>query len=248
MPQFLIDKRSISNNIAIIADDDAHHITSVLRLKAGDWIVLTDGEGRRWRSTLKEVGRKEILAELTSLLPVPKNNARITLAQSVIKHDRMEWIVQKAVELGCTNIIPVTTERTIPRLKTDTSEKKISRWQKIAVEAMKQCGAAFTPTVTKLKSFKELVDDTTAGRSKAIMFFEGEERTPLKDILNKDASDVTIIIGPEGGFSKEEVDLARSKGVHTAGLGPLILRVETAAIAAITLVQEMTGYFERMPV
>lgn len=250
MPQFLIKKDAINSDTATITGDDAHHITSVLRLRVGDWIVLTDGEGHRWRSKLTEVGKKQITAHLTEPLQQPEQKTSITLAQSVIKPDRMEWVIQKSVELGCAKIIPITTERTIPRLKNETSEKKISRWQKIAIEAMKQCGASYTPVISELSNFKDLIIKSK-NYSKAILFFEGEDKARLRDIFNSEdlkEENILIIIGPEGGFSKEEIDLARATGVVTAGLGPLILRVETAAIASLTLVQEMTGYFDKLPV
>jgi 16S rRNA (uracil1498-N3)-methyltransferase len=258
MPQFLITPEAIKGETATITGKDAHHITRVLRLKKGDWIVLTNGEGKRWRAEIVNASPKHVSAQLANLLTCQLANFGITLAQALIKHDRFEWIVQKAVELGCSHIVPFTSERTIPKFWSSALQgaptshdaqpkgccSKIIRWQKIALEAAKQCGTAVRPTVEAPVPFARLIERLDRSGTN-ILFYEGETTVNLSTC--KLANLPTVIIGPEGGFSLDEVAKAKEAGVATCGLGPLILRVETASIAAITLVQNKLGYFDKPP-
>lgn len=239
MPQFFIDSSSIKNGVATVTGDDARHITKVLRLAAGDWIVLSDGFGRSWRGTIILAGTKEVKIDVKELPPSGNNSTTIRLCQAIVKHDKFEWVIQKAVELGCNEIIPFTSDRTIPKFH----DGKIIRWQKIAHEAAKQCGTRFMPKVLAPVAFPKLISSVCDPKDKSVLFFEGEDKLPITEVDISGSPVVNIIIGPEGGFSKEEAELAKSSGVITSGLGPLILRVETAAIAALTVIQYKLGYF-----
>lgn len=239
MPQFLINKASIKDNIATISGNDAKHISQVLRLKTGDWLMLTDGCGNRWQGKIISSSTKNVSASLTILPSNDQTTEPITLAQAMIKSDRFEWIIQKSVELGCSQIIPFTSERTI------ISGSKQERWQKIAFEAAKQCGTAIRPKIEEPISFNELLKRLKQFQ-RTILFWEGEQSQTLsnpKPVTRN--SQTLLIIGPEGGFTKDEVNSAKEAGAVTCSLGPLILRVETAAIAAITLMQFRLGYFDR---
>ncbi len=258
MPQFLIEPSAIKDHVATITGKDARHISQVLRLSKGDWLMLTDGQGNRWKSTIVAIEPNKVVAVAQDFSPAnfgrPEGlrykSTNITLAQALIKHDRFEWIVQKAVELGASRIVPFTSERTIPKFA--ASSNKPARWQKIALEAAKQCGTTLRPTVEEPVPFLKLLTRLKPSETN-ILFYEGETSTNLSDLAppngrvrHADAGTV-IIIGPEGGFSLDEVRRAKEAGVVTCGLGPLILRVETASIAALTLVQNMRGYFDEPP-
>ena len=240
MPHFFIDPRSIKGNFAKIGGSDARHISSVLRLQAGDWLMLSDGSGRRWRGEIVTSSPKDVLIRILALKKAAPSQRPIRLCQALVKHDKFEWIVQKSVELGCSEVAPFASERTVPKFKTG----KIERWQKIAAEAAKQCGSPFVPNIGPIVTYENLIKDIARGNKKAFLFFEGEEKVPLSKASIDNSGPLNLIIGPEGGFAEQEVALAGSAGCEACGLGPLILRVETAAIAAIALVQYRLGYFE----
>jgi len=240
MPHFFIDPRTIKDGRALISGADAKHIFSVLRLKASDWLVLSDGKGTSYRGEIVSISKKEVKILVTAIKQATPPVNRIRLCQALVKHDKFEWIIQKAVELGCQDIIPFTSERTVPTYRSE----KLERWQKIAREAAKQCGTSFIPKISSSVSFKELIENIVKDKSEALLFFEGEEKSPLSKIVICEQGPLNLIIGPEGGFAKEEIATAKKAGIKMAGLGPLILRVETAAIAGISLVQYRLGYFE----
>ncbi len=258
MPQFLIEPSAVKDNVATITGKDARHISQVLRLKKGDWLMLTDGQGNRWKAVILSISPKEVVAVAQDFSPAnigrPEGlrykSTNITLAQAVIKHDRLEWIIQKAVELGCSRIVPFTSERTIPKFA--GTPHKPARWQKIALEAAKQCGTTLRPTVEEPVPFLNLLTRLKPSETN-ILFYEGETSANLSSLAPPDGgvqhadAGTVVMIGPEGGFSSDEVKKAKEAGVVTCGLGPLILRVETASIAALTLVQQRLGYFERPP-
>jgi 16S rRNA (uracil1498-N3)-methyltransferase len=240
MPQFLIKKSDIHGDEARIIGSDARHIATVLRLKAGDWIRLTDGEGGLYRAVITASSPKLVSVKLKPLVNSTGGVGRIVLAQALTKHDKFEWVIQKSVELGCQRIIPFVSDRVVPRFA--ASDSRLVRFGKIAEQAAKQCGAAVMPQISDITDFAGLLKDF--GRYSCVVFFwEGEEKKGLRDI-EMGKGDVLVVIGPEGGFSEKEVALAREKGATIANLGPLILRTETAAIAAVTLVQYKLGYFD----
>lgn len=245
MPQFLVENLKPAQKTAEITGPDAKHITSVFRLADGDKLVVTDGRGKRWRAEILSSSAKKIEIRLLEELASPAGHSKITLAQAVIKHDRLETIIQKSVELGVSKIIPFTSSRTIPHFGDETSVKKHARWQKIAQEAAKQCGASVLPVVGQITTFENLIK-LFSSYENIILFYEGETKNSLQKI-KFNPGNTLVIIGPEGGFSPDDVEKAIGHKAVTCGLGPLILRVETASLAAITLLQERLGYFSATP-
>ena len=244
----MIEKElAVGSSIEIIGDD-AHHISHVLRLNVGDWIVLSDGKGSRFKCSITTLGKKAVSAKVIEKLP-DLNLTNITLAQAVTKHDKFEFIIQKAIELGVTKIIPFTSERTIPKFSDNASETKIERWNKIATEAAKQCGLPIKPIVEPITKINELINSPETYENK-MFFYEGEEETTPKKYFNSAKPQelknlrTIIIIGPEGGFTSKEVEAAKESGFTTLKLGPLIMRAETAAISAVTLTQYFLKYFD----
>lgn len=242
MPQFLISPSAIKNGVVAVTGKDAKHIANVLRLKKGDWLMLTDGRGNRFKGEIVSASSKEISVKILNAVASGQSSS-VILAQALIKRERFELILQKAVELGCSKIIPFTSERT------SILPNKQNRWQKIADEAAKQCGTAFRPVVTAPAPFPKLL--SIEAPKQVFLFYEGENSQTL-DAINLSAQapkhlGTMLIIGPEGGFTSNEIAAAKKAGVVTLGLGPLILRAETAAIAALTLVQHKLGYFNQTP-
>ncbi len=234
MPQFFIDKSLVSGNETEISGRDAHHIIDVLRLKAGDWLVLSDGGGRSFRAKIRSAEAKKVVAVIEAEIAGAQPANSPALAFAVIKHDRSEWIIQKAVELGCRHIVPFYCSRTVP--KYSSAEKKIGRWREIAMEAAKQSGLPFVPQVDLPCDFEKLCE-LFANYEKTILFWEGETHEGLRSVVSGLRSQLLLVIGPEGGFEESEVARSKAAGAETVSLGRQILRVETAAIVALALVQ-----------
>ncbi|MCL2633182.1 MAG: 16S rRNA (uracil(1498)-N(3))-methyltransferase [Oscillospiraceae bacterium] len=224
--------RFFSNDINL-SETDLHHAKSVLRMKQGDKLIICDGKGTDY---ICEFGENIKIIETVKNETEP--SIHIRLFQCLPKSDKMDMIVQKAVELGVVEIVPVISRRVIAR------SDKITRWNKIAYEAAKQCGRGIVPRVSEVRKFdeavKELNNDTLG-----IIFYEcGGER--LNEILPKRdyvgiVPYIGMFIGSEGGFTEEEIELANSHGIVTATLGKRILRVETAPIVALSLLMNLTG-------
>jgi len=241
MPQFFIDRPFESGGEVEITGRDAHHIIDVLRLKAGDWLVLSDGKGRSFKSEVISAASRRVRTIIKEEVRRKAATEPPALAFAVIKHDRSEWIIQKAVELGCRHIIPFYCRRTIPKFRSD----KNKRWQEIALEAAKQSGLPFIPQVEQPADFDKLCS-LFPDYEKTILLWEGETQRDIRSIkfplLCKEGSgEVLLIVGPEGGFDEQEIDKAKTCGAATVSLGQQILRVETAAIAALAVVQYELG-------
>jgi len=243
VPQFFIDQEFDVASQVELRGSDAKHIVQVLRLSAGDWLVLSDGSGKSYEAEILEASKRSVVAQIKSLRSERKISD-LTLAIAITKHDKTEAVIQKSVELGIARIIPFHSERTVPRLVEDLTDKKMERWQKIAMEAAKQSGLPFRPSIGRIISFNEMLRIMPRFVA-SILFWEGENQRGIadyKDLLAQDGKKL-IIIGPEGGFSKEEVENAHAAEIVTASLGQQILRVETAAIAALSICQYESGEF-----
>lgn len=221
---------------------DAHHATHVLRLKPGDEVIVVDPRGTAARVRLGINRLSEI--PLTFIEKIDDNSEpsiSVYLAQGLAKGDKMDYIVQKAVELGVSKVIPLLAERSVVRYDAAKRSNRRERWQKIALEAAKQCNRLIIPEVTDFQDMKMLLSEYGHDFMK-IMLYEGEKKEGLKTLLkNCQARAILLLIGPEGGFSSEEVDFCLRHGVSTGSIGPRILRTETAALAALSVVMYECG-------
>lgn len=233
---FLPPEKLVSRQIAITGEQ-ARYLSLVHRIKPGEQLIIFDGLGNQYTCKILQSRRKEIIAEQMKKEPYSaESSIAITLAQGIAKGDKMDLIIQKSTELGVKKIIPLITERTQIR-HTD----KIDRWRKIALSASQQSGREKIPEITEPTSFEEFLERQKTGHG--IIFSEEEKERNLKKILNdfQGAIEITLLVGPEGGFSKSEVITASENGFATISLGPRILRTETAAITAISIVQYELG-------
>tara|TARA_B100001123_G_C15213151_1_gene988120 strand:- start:407 stop:1138 length:732 start_codon:yes stop_codon:yes gene_type:complete len=240
MHRFFVGKTNILNNSIVIQGSDAAHISTVLRLRSGDEIQVFDGKGLIYLVRLEDVKNRSVKGEIVSSKKVDTESPlKIHLGQSLIKGNKFDVVLRKSVELGVQTITPLLTERTI--LKGD-NDKKIPRWKKIIEESSKQCGISSIPEISE--SVTKLDDYCRQAKSSnlKLMFWEMETEKGLKDIkpINTPLS-VNILIGPEGGFTLEEVETARSYGFQTLGLGPRIFRAETAPLVVLSLLQSRWG-------
>jgi len=235
MPRFFVDKRNIFENEIIIDGEDVAHITKVLRMKIGDEMTLCDGEKNDYRVEIIDIDKKYIKCKI---ITVEQNKSEpkvfVTLFQGIPKSDKMEYIIQKCTELGISKIVPVNTKRCVAKVK---DNNKISRWQKIAMEASKQSQRGIVPQVCGVMGFEEALKELLKCDI-SILPYEEEKENNLKshlDSFGNDVETVGIMIGPEGGFDKEEVEMAKALGIKTITLGNRILRTETAGEAVLAI-------------
>jgi len=234
MDYFFVDPDDVVENHLAIKGDEYRHLSRVLRKKAGDHVMVTDGKGRMHEAIIRSLGRTS--AECSILhtferLNEPKIN--VTLAISPLKNPaRLDFVVEKATELGVTTIIPLVCERTIPK------HEKHLRLQKLAAAAMKQCGRCVLPTVFVLTRFDTLVSNAGQYQLKLIPHERTEQSQFIGSVMkhHAEAKSALILIGPEGGFTEEEIKLAADHGFVAISLGPRRLRSETAALSAMSWV------------
>ena len=243
MRRFKIDARAIDKSACVIRDPDANHIVNVLRLKAGDRVVLFDGAGQEYEAVIAQIIRGEVRLSIErSRRCQVESPVRITLAQGFLKDKKMDTLIRQLTELGISRWIPFFGARSVPRPDTKRLARRAARWQKIADEALKQCGRAQAPRIETVADFSEMLRLAGASAVKLI-FWEAEEAAfpEIKLVTGTDHREVFIVLGPEGGLTAGEIELARQAGFVSVSLGPRILRAETATIAAGTLVQYLYG-------
>jgi len=239
MRRFFVDPKKIEGDTVEITGSDVKHIRDVLRMKAGDKIIAVDGSSAELTVVLTEIHDEQIIGRIEERAsPLKEPEVQVTLAQSVPKADKMELIIKMCTELGVYEFIPVLSERVIVR---GDFSKKIERWQRIAEEASKQSGRALVPAVKPAEEFKGLLSRLGAW-DKAVMPWEvHKEDTIDKTFKALTPRKVLLFIGPEGGYSHAEAEAAGANGVALVTLGKRILRVETAAPTAVTLLMNKFG-------
>ena len=248
MRRFFTEPQNISGNTVQIIED-AKHIEKVLRMQCGDQILVFDGTGYEYTARITSVSKTVCTAEiLDKQLSLSEPKTHITLFQGLPKSGKMELIVQKAVELGVSRIVPVMMERCVTKIANSAAgAEKAKRWNKVSVEAAKQCGRGLIPQVSEPVDFKTAVGELSR-LELPLMPYEvlgHEGHCDLKTVLSehKDATEIGILVGPEGGFAESEAEYAKAMGVHTIGLGKRILRTETVSGAVIPVIMFDKGEF-----
>ncbi len=238
MPRFFCE--TIQGEQAVIGGEDARHIAKSLRMKEGDPLTLNDCQGTDYQGRILRLERDQVVVEILSRSPSAQEpSVRVRLYQALPKGDKFEWIIQKAVELGVDEIIPVMTRRCVSRPDPASMEKKRARYQRVALEAAKQSMRGKVPQIGPLVDFSQAIREMAAGE-RAILFYE-EATQPLEEQLSGQFSHLSILVGSEGGFDREEVEQARELGIGVATLGKRILRCETAPLAALAAIMYATG-------
>ena len=220
-------------------DHVAHHAREVLRLRAGDRVHVFDGCGHEFEAVLEAVTRREVVAHLEkAVVPRPEPDLRLVLAVSPLKGDRMELVIQKATELGVAEIWPVVTARTDAAARPALQGSRQERWERVASGAAEQCGRAIVPAVAPSQTLGGLLGLGLPERR--IVFLETAGHPPLAATEPRPA-EVLALVGPVGGFEPHEVERLMAAGFQTRSLGPRVLRSETAAVAAVALLQFLWG-------
>ena len=246
MYRFYVSADQLAEKEVFISGGDVNHIKNVLRLEVGDWIVACDGNGTDYVSRIQSICSDEVVASIEKVQPTGTElPVRITLFQGMPKKDKLELIIQKAVELGACEIVPVMTKRTVVKLSEEKKiNKRLERWQSIAYAAAKQCDRGIIPTVHKPVSYEEalaMADQLDYNVIQYELQTGMEEARKIVDQACKQRS-LGIFIGPEGGFEPEEVERAMTRNIHPMTLGKRILRTETAGMALLSILMfQMQG-------
>lgn len=220
-------------------EDAAHYVRSVLRLKQDQNIVLFNGQGGEYLSRFSEVSRKNVRVEIETYQDRDvESSLSVTLGMGISRGDRMDWAVQKAVELGVTQMTPLMTERCVTKLNDDKKQQRLQHWQHIVQHAAEQSGRTCLPLMSDIAELSDWVAQQRGLR----VFLDPYAEQTLAD-LQPDKQHITLLSGPEGGFSDRERQIAQSAGFVPVRLGARILRTETAVLSALSAVQTLWGDF-----
>jgi 16S rRNA (uracil1498-N3)-methyltransferase len=223
-----------------IEGDAANHIARVLRLEPGDPLTVFDGRGDEYAARIEAIRKGAVIVEVQERSASERESPlSLTLAQGVSRGERMDWVVQKATELGVTRIIPVLTERTVVNLDARQAERRLQHWQGIAVAACEQCGRARIPDIAPPVALQAFLGRSTCERAARLLL--SPAGTLRVDDLSPPEHGLLVLIGPEGGLAEAEQRAALAAGFQAVRLGPRVLRTETAAVAALTLLQHKFG-------
>lgn len=237
MYRFFVSPESISEGMVRITGGDVAHISHVLRMKVGEEIVISDQSDLDYYCEITSISREEVLAKVRFTEPQGRElPISITLLQGLPKGDKMELILQKAVELGAVRVVPVETARSVVRLDEKKAKSKVERWNAIAEGAAKQSGRGIVPPVTRVMNLKEALSLVKEEGLQLIVPYENARgMQELKTLLRSPlAGSYAILIGPEGGLEEREVEMAKEAGAKVVSLGARILRTETAGMALIS--------------
>jgi 16S rRNA (uracil1498-N3)-methyltransferase len=244
MRHFYIDPTGAIQSLINIEGSEAHHIKNVLRLKPGDPLKLFDGTGSEYEAVIRNFDGETVKVEIQRKLRIPViSGVRILVAQAFLKEKKMDDLVRQLTELGIAGWIPFFSQRSIARPEKKRLAGRIQRWNRIATEALKQCRRKNMPEISKSLSFDEMLKYSEKCDLK-IVFWENETAPVTREFGSKTdhpLKSIMIMLGPEGGFTEQEIERARQAGFVTAGLGPRVLRAETATLTACALIQYLFG-------
>lgn len=237
MRRFFAESEQIGESLIRITGGDVNHIRNVLRMGPGDSLVIAGPDGREYTCYIEEIAEQAVTAHIQYIQDTQAElPSKIYLFQGLPKSDKMEWIIQKAVELGAYEVIPVETARTVVKLEEKKAAKKIQRWQQIAEGAAKQSGRGFVPRIHPICKFVQALEYGQKCPVKWIPYERAAGMVATRQRLDslKPGQDVAVFIGPEGGFAEAEIQMAEEQGYAPITLGRRILRTETAGLALLS--------------
>lgn len=242
MPRFFVDKRVLGQQFAVLTGENAAH-AKVLRLRSGDHVTLCDGDGTDYHCIISDISAGQVCLVIEQAAPA-ESEARIfaSVYMGYAKGDKLEHVIQKATELGAAEIIAFPCSRCVAKVDEKSLPKKLPRWQKIAASAAEQSGRGRIPQVLALDSYGEALH-RAASADKPLFFYENEQSHTLTAALSGEFQTVSIMTGPEGGFSPEEARQAANAGMEVCTLGRRILRCETAPLCALSAVMFAAGEY-----
>lgn len=239
MSRFYVPHDAIRGREILVSGQEAHHITGVMRLEKFDKVVTFDGTGKEYAGFIKDVRTGSLIIEIVEeRVPAINEKIRISLIQAIPKREKMDYVVEKATELGVDVIVPVLTKRTIPKWDESKRGLQAERWRKIAREASKQCGRADIPEIEEIAVFSKWVKMRVVKYDLALIAALSDETRCLKDVLKDFCGDrVAVAVGPEGDFTEDEIGSAKDAGFKPVDLGPRVLKSDTAALAVLAIVK-----------
>lgn len=238
MYRFFINENQIQDGYATISGSDVNHIKNVLRMKEGERVYLSCGKDLEYECALEAFSADEIKAKILDVHGMETElKTEIILYQGLPKGDKMDFIIQKAVELGVSKIVPVQMKRCVVKLDEKKAKKKVERWNAIALSAAKQAKRGVVPEVSKVKGYQEALQEAKDLSMLLVPYEEEKGISYTRELMEqaKEQSSIGIIIGPEGGFEKLEIQMARDAGGETLTLGRRILRTETAGMTMLSI-------------
>ena len=244
MRRFFIEQTKITSTKIFITGSDAAHIKKVLRMKSGDRIGLFDGRGFEYEARIENLLAGSVEVSITKrFLSASESPVQIIVAQALLKDKKMDILARQLTEIGITKLIPFTSIRSVPRPDKKRLSERRKRWEKIAIEALKQCRRGHVTEIGETITFNDVIkiDDECDLK---IVFWENESKpisNAVQQVHDRHYRKILAVLGPEGGFTEKEIEDARACGFVTASLGPRILRAETAAVAACTILQYLFG-------
>jgi 16S rRNA (uracil1498-N3)-methyltransferase len=238
MPHFYVDPKDIKDKNFTIENEQFHYLSNVRRFSVGDEINIFDGLGNSYKARIDIIDKKSMKGTILSSKTLVLPNKKISLYTAIPKGERFDWLIEKASEIGISKIVPVIYVRSVVR---ELSNNKTERYKKISISASSQSWRADIMTIETSVKFNEIAEKLSAEDTLNILPWESEEEKNILSILNenKDKKNINIFIGPEGGFDKTEIDIALKNNFKTVTLGKNILRVETAAIVASSIITTM---------
>lgn len=240
-PRFYVSEPIHAHGVCLVPPEQSHHLAHVLRLAQGDAVTVFDGRGSEYEATIARVARSGITLNVGEPRAVDRESPlEVTLAQGISSGDRMDYTVQKAVELGIAAIQPLATERSVVRLDRERAVKRVAHWQAIAIASCEQCGRNRVPEVLPVQSLTAWLGAPAAGVLRLTL---APEAALTLAQLEPPRSPIVLVAGPEGGFSPREREDAEHAGCTAVRLGPRVLRTETAAVAALAAMQVLWGDF-----
>jgi 16S rRNA (uracil1498-N3)-methyltransferase len=241
MPRFFVPAAQITQSCTILTGPEFHHLRHVLRLKRGARVTLYDEQGREYEGTITHLSAASAEITITaSAVSVPETFS-LTLAQGVLKGQKMDLVIEKATELGVNRLVPFFSAFTVAQLPAERRTERLARWQRLAQSAAKQSGNP-VPFIAAPQSFAALLASTPDGTGK-VLLYEKEHTQTLKAFaqIHPAFSSLWVVVGPEGGFAAEEIEQAQAAGFQVVGLGTRTLRAETAGIVAVALCRFLWG-------
>jgi len=243
MRRFFVDRNSIADGVALIDGELFRHMVTVLRLKVGDRVALADGLGGEYVGMFTSVAGERAIVRIEERVAPAVNCAapEIILFQGIPKGERMELILRKGTELGVNRFVPVLSSRSVPRLSGDRAVERVRRWDRIVREAARQSRRTEIPMVKAIVPLADALAD--ARQEVKLLFWEGESEQRLREVLESVTlpRSVALLVGPEGGLSRDEVEQAKYAGFIPVSLGTRILRTETAGLAVLAILQYVWG-------
>ncbi len=242
VPRLFVDAELRADSKLALPEDAAHHAVRVLRLRDGDAVVLFNGRGGEYEAGIALAGRGQVSARTGQRRdPERESPLQVTLVQAVSSSEKMDFTIQKAVELGVAAIQPVLSEKSVVRLSAEREEKKLARWRRVAIAACEQCGRNRLPELREAMSVDAYC--RSPGPATLRLLLSPEGATGLRSLQGKIEGTVTLAVGPEAGFSDVEERLLQRAGFVAVRLGPRVLRTETAALAALSALNALAGDF-----